>query len=109
MLIHLYELYQLQQFVNLVQLVSHLPHRVLSPGAEAPATVCEIKSLKIVRPFLNPYVLTLAILLPITSSFVWKFRRPEIPEYIERNIYIFPLSILKSVTASISQRLMASI
>ena len=87
-------MYQLLRFETQVQLVSGLLHLELAPGAEAPATVCEIKSLKIVLPFLNPYVLTFAILLPITSSFVWKFRSPEIPEYIERNIYIFPLSIL---------------
>ena len=77
---------QLQKSGNLNLLVSGSTPPRVAVGAEAPATVCEIKSLKTVLPFLNPYDLTLAMLLPMTSSFVWKFRSPDIPEYIERNM-----------------------
>src|SRR3954454_6292461 len=35
---------------------------------------------------LKPTVLTLAMLLPVTSSLVWWARRPEIAENMERNM-----------------------
>src|SRR3954462_6893899 len=35
---------------------------------------------------LNPTVLTLAMLLPVTSSLVWWARRPEMAENMERNM-----------------------
>ena len=35
---------------------------------------------------MKPVVLTLAMLLPVTSSMVWCERRPEIPEYSERSM-----------------------
>ena len=43
-------------------------------------------SSKTARPVLNPNVLTLAMLLPVTSSMVWWTRRPETAEYIERSM-----------------------
>jgi len=41
------------------------------------------------RPALNPVVLTLAMLLPMTSISCWKFCRPLIPEFRERSIVVF--------------------
>src|SRR6478752_2838842 len=55
-------------------------------GAEAPWVICERVSWNWVVEDLKPAVLTLAMLLPVTSSMVWWARRPEIPEYSERSM-----------------------
>jgi len=47
-------------------------------------------SLKVTLLFLNPKVFTLAILFPMTSSFVWKLRIPLMAEYMERNMAFPP-------------------
>jgi hypothetical protein len=52
----------------------------------APLTSCESVSWNCTADDLNAVVLTLAMLLPVTSSIVWWERRPEIPEYSERSM-----------------------
>jgi hypothetical protein len=46
----------------------------------APAVSCESVSWKRTVEALNAVVLTLAMLLPVTSSIVWWARSPEMPE-----------------------------
>ena len=55
-------------------------------GAEAPWVIWDSVSWNWVEDALKPAVLTLAMLLPVTSSMVWWARRPEIPEYSERSM-----------------------
>ena len=42
-----------------------------SVGFAAPGRVCESMSWNVTRPFLKPFVFTLAMLLPSTSIRVW--------------------------------------
>src|SRR5437763_1196887 len=56
-------------------------------GLPAPLMVWLSRSSKTAWLDLNPVVLTLAMLLPITSIIVWWDRRPETAENIERSIW----------------------
>jgi hypothetical protein len=49
-------------------------------GPAAPCVSCDRVSWNWVADDLNAVVLTLAMLLPVTSSMVWCERRPEMPE-----------------------------
>jgi hypothetical protein len=49
-------------------------------GPPAPWVICDRVSWNTVVDDLKPTVLTLAMLLPVTSSICWWERRPEIPE-----------------------------
>src|SRR3712207_6307181 len=54
-------------------------------GAEPLRMTWDRVSSKTVWELLKPTVLTLAMLLPVTSSLVWWARRPEMAENIERS------------------------
>src|SRR5690606_17718357 len=75
-----------------------------SSGAVTPLTVWLKISENITRQYLKPIVLTFAILLPITSSFVWKPLIPETPEYIDLSM-IHPPNIRYLLAASVGQQL----
>ena len=70
-----------------------LPPKV-AEGPDAVLIVWLIASLNVTLPFLKPCVLTLAMLLPITSSFVCIFFIPLIPEYKDRNIFKTPFNFM---------------
>src|SRR3954469_24291073 len=55
-------------------------------GAEPLRSTCDSVSSKTVVLLLKPTVLTLAMLLPATSSLVWWARRPEMAENMERSM-----------------------
>src|SRR3954471_12830851 len=55
-------------------------------GAPPARITCDSVSWKTVWLPLYPTVLTLAMLLPVTSSLVWWARRPEMAENMERNM-----------------------
>src|SRR3954464_989169 len=55
-------------------------------GAEPLRMTWDSVSSKTVWLLLKPTVLTLAMLLPVTSSLVWWARRPAIAEFIERSM-----------------------
>ncbi|MNU63068.1 hypothetical protein D3C71_523130 [compost metagenome] len=74
------------------------PPLVPSTGVVTPDTVWLIISLNMTRPDLKPTVLTLAMLLPITSSLVWKPRIPDTPEYMDLNIEKIPPLVLNLVS-----------
>src|SRR4051794_9451511 len=65
--------------------------------AEAPRTVCDSASWKVVVPALKPSVLTLARLLAVTSSIVCWALSPLMAEYIER---IMVVVLLAAASAS---------
>src|SRR3954447_7284181 len=58
----------------------------LACAKRAPEVSCDRVSWNWTAEDLNAVVLTLAMLLPVTSSIVWWERRPEIPEYSERSM-----------------------
>src|SRR4051812_21869777 len=62
-----------------------VPPRFCAAAPPARMT-CDRVSWKTVWLPLKPTVLTLAMLLPVTSSLVWWARRPEIAENMERNM-----------------------
>src|SRR3954464_2043383 len=55
-------------------------------GAEPLRSTCDSVSSKTVVLLLKPTVLTLAMLLPATSSLVWWALRPEMAENMERSM-----------------------
>ncbi len=58
----------------------------LCAGAPPERITCDRVSWKTVWDPLKPTVLTLAMLLPVTSIFVWCARRPEMAENMERSM-----------------------
>src|SRR4051812_36625030 len=59
-------------------------------GAEPLRSTCDSVSSKTVVLLLKPTVLTLAMLLPATSSLVWWAFRPEMAENMERSMRVAP-------------------
>src|SRR3954451_13126888 len=57
---------------------------------EAPVSIWLSVSWKTVALDLNPMVLALAMLLPVTSSIVWLTRSPLMPAKSERSMVSFP-------------------
>src|SRR5689334_23110384 len=60
----------------------------LALAADAPVSIWLRVSWNTVELDLNPVVLALAMLLPVTSSMVWLTRRPEMPAKSERSMVV---------------------
>src|SRR5688500_1794044 len=69
-----------------------------SVGATAERIVDESMLWKLIRPDLKALVLTLAMLFPITSIYIWCILRPVIAAFIERSITCVLLSCARDLS-----------